>query len=677
MSKRAKITIIIALAAALLLGIVAVVYFGAVRPYIRAKSTMPEDGQLTLALQEDTLLLTWPGSEGSLEYRVEVFRTEGEELVFNCVTQENTCSLPNEIVGENCTIRVNSVMHYKQFGLQRQRLGERALEATGLLTPPELMDPAWEADPDEKQVQVTYRLSENACCRLFHILNDGETEEVCDQSENSFSLQFGEDTLPIPDYDSPMEFALVPYRELPGMFFYGIARDMTLCRDDFLGRDLNLQYTDEGNNRFTLFWNETKGESYQVQQSDQDGNWTPLYQTEKTGERSYFTGHLAPYGQFCYRVVAIGGQVQEGSEFAAQSEPVTLETKESPIFCTIWPMQDMDAYKDATGEEVVGAVTGSKAYCVLEEREGRFAVRIGDGIGYIDSNYCLINLPEYIGELCLYDVTNSYASLYMVHEFEIPGVTDTVIRGYQNIELYDKTCLVPLLYPTARKLVKAGEAARDQGYRIKIYDSLRPQEATLDIYNRTEKILDDILPEAPFLKNVRIEDLNLPEPAEETDEEGNVTQTPLTYRDVMVGKYSLNYFLAKGASRHNYGVAMDLTLADAWGKDVKMQTSIHDLSHYSALENNNGAANKLAKIMKDAGFGGLVSEWWHFQDDEAWKDLSLPMIAKGLSGACWMKDENGWRYRREDGRYYCDCTVTVDGTSCTFDKDGYFQTESK
>ena len=76
--------------------------------------------------------------------------------------------------------------------------------------------------------------------------------------------------------------------------------------------------------------------------------------------------------------------------------------------------------------------------------------------------------------------------------------------------------------------------------------------------------------------------------------------------------------------------------------------------------------------MLNAGFGDLVSEWWHFQDDETWEALGTNTYVKeGLNCAGWKKDDTGWRYRTEKGTYFRDTTKNIDGTDYTFDADGY------
>jgi len=142
------------------------------------------------------------------------------------------------------------------------------------------------------------------------------------------------------------------------------------------------------------------------------------------------------------------------------------------------------------------------------------------------------------------------------------------------------------------------------------------------------------------------------------------------------GRYTFKYLLDKGGSMHNLGLALDLTMVDlSTGEEVKMQTSMHDLSCYSVIYKNNTAAKKLDEIMKAAGFGGLVSEWWHFQDNEARKAIDPPALWSGVNAGSWMADDHGWRFRDSQGVYCKDGTFTIDGTEYAFDAEGYVITQ--
>jgi D-alanyl-D-alanine dipeptidase len=214
-----------------------------------------------------------------------------------------------------------------------------------------------------------------------------------------------------------------------------------------------------------------------------------------------------------------------------------------------------------------------------------------------------------------YNITNSYDSIYMVHGNAIPDITGTVVVGYDGVMVSEGNYLVPLLYPTAKKLATAAANTNQDGYHLKIYDSFRPYVTTRYIYDTTSAILYNKIP-----------------------------GTEETYFSVMTNNaYGLGSFLASGSSYHNFGVALDLTIVDSDGNELAMQSDMHDLSHYSAVRNNNDAANLLAKYMTDAGFVGISSEWWHFQDNNA---INLYATRRDTGVAL-----NGWTFVNGDWEF--------------------------
>ena len=98
---------------------------------------------------------------------------------------------------------------------------------------------------------------------------------------------------------------------------------------------------------------------------------------------------------------------------------------------------------------------------------------------------------------------------------------------------------------------------------------------------------------------------------------------------------------------------------------------MHDLTAFSELKKNNKNAKLLAEIMEGQGFTGLVSEWWHFQDNDVWDELDPEHLYYGVTPECWMKDDRGWRYRKSNGYYWAGCSRIIDGVEYTFDDDGY------
>jgi D-alanyl-D-alanine dipeptidase len=127
-----------------------------------------------------------------------------------------------------------------------------------------------------------------------------------------------------------------------------------------------------------------------------------------------------------------------------------------------------------------------------------------------------------------------------------------------------------LLHPEAAAcLAKAIDYAAQLGLRFKIFDAYRPPEAQWVLWNHT--------PDPDFLAN------------------------------------------PERGSPHSRGVAVDLTLVDAHGKELDMGTAFDaftPLSHHGNVEISAEAQRNrllLLGIMTSAGFDFYRNEWWHYQ----------------------------------------------------------------
>lgn len=95
----------------------------------------------------------------------------------------------------------------------------------------------------------------------------------------------------------------------------------------------------------------------------------------------------------------------------------------------------------------------------------------------------------------------------------------------------------------------------------------------------------------------------------------------------------------KKGGRHTRGTAIDLTLVDiATGKELPMPTEFDDFTKkawrdYEDLPEEIKQNRKLLEdVMREHGFAGLKSEWWHF-DYEGWElceplNIPLSVLAK-------------------------------------------------
>ncbi len=659
--------------AALVLALAAVGVFGFLLPYLGAAGSFPENRQVVLQQRTDGAVdIFWTESTDADCYYLEVLIPGEEETVESSAyiagkTRHTLAPLP----AQERTIRLRVAKEYKFIfdSEPRLRLSDDAITLTDTFTPPAAPTVGWMPDPDADTVAVALTMDPGCSARGF-LLNQSTTEPLVTMDTPNATLSFGEGKLlPLPDYGKTYQFVFDACRQGEDYIFYSTRSEIvTLTRDDLLGMIIHLNSQKNDNNTYTLTWDEAKGDYYEIQcRDDKNSRWETLSRFELGHPLTYITEKLEPYSYREYRAVTYKHSDARGSEPLSKSDPYPVQTASALVYSTIWPIQDLTIYTDSAKTAEAGTASKGKALSILALENGLFQVRTGkDTFGYIDSNYCMINLPDFLGNLLAYNITNSYASLFAFHGIQIDEVTGAMVTGYDHVMLDDDHYLVPYLYPSALKLEKAALAAKNDGYQLKIYDSFRPQVATQDMYSRMESVCPTPVPvpqaaegEPPIDPEILSQYLK---------EDG----TPKTYQEFITdnNRYKLNYFLAKGTSRHNRGAALDLTITKN-GEDMEMQTIIHDLTWYSETANNTAAAKRLAKYMKAAGFGGLVSEWWHFQDNDALNKLKLPALKKGVTPEGWVADENGWRYRRSTGQFYKNCQKTIDGETYTFDAAGY------
>lgn len=133
-----------------------------------------------------------------------------------------------------------------------------------------------------------------------------------------------------------------------------------------------------------------------------------------------------------------------------------------------------------------------------------------------------------------------------------------------------------LRFKTIKAIIKANTVFMKKGYRIKFFDCYRP----LDIQKKMWAIVSN----------------------------------PSYVAD------------PKKGSIHNRGGAVDITLVDAYGKELDMGTAFDffgiEASHnYTKLSKEVKANRKLLKkIMTQNGFNSFDSEWWHYNLKSALTD---------------------------------------------------------
>ena len=95
---------------------------------------------------------------------------------------------------------------------------------------------------------------------------------------------------------------------------------------------------------------------------------------------------------------------------------------------------------------------------------------------------------------------------------------------------------------------------------------------------------------------------------------------PLSVQKKMWAKYPVEGYVAnpvKG-SNHNRGMAVDLTLVDAKGRELAMPSAYDEFSERAHRDYKGGTEEErrnratLEDFMQVEGFHGILTEWWHF-----------------------------------------------------------------
>lgn len=243
--------------------------------------------------------------------------------------------------------------------------------------------------------------------------------------------------------------------------------------------------------------------------------------------------------------------------------------------------------------------------------------------GYVDNNYCLINLPDYIPSINYYMVealkNNSVSSGV---KLSIYGKKLYTAGKVYNPRLEKNEFIVPVTYGFAKKILKAQTLALKDGYSLKIYDAYRPTSVAKQMKDSLAALYNS---NATVRRNINY-----------SYENGN------TY------EWGKEWFIAQNLSSHSLASAIDVSLTKKGEtKSLKMPSRINELSTKSIKykygvsgqntvrndlysSNMTPAAKRLDAYMMQSGLTSLASEWWHFQDNVSYNRMKT-YIPNGLN----------------------------------------------
>lgn len=287
----------------------------------------------------------------------------------------------------------------------------------------------------------------------------------------------------------------------------------------------------------------------------------------------------------------------------------------------------------------LSTLSAGKPFCIQEEDGEYFRVTLADETtGWIESKYCLVNLPDIIPSI-VYDDTNSYSSIFRSSGYALDGITGKRLYNVktENTRLDKEEFLMPVLYPMAKKIAQVQKDALANEDTLKIYETYRPYEVQMKVSDALTKLMD----------------------ANETVAAG-ITTKP----------WGKSWFIATQLSNHQRGIAMDVSLAKVTQtetkqsglyqykvvtehEEYKMPTKMHELSKAAATFTSpvssksktdwkkaklaptmTEGAKKLQKYCTNRELYPLASEWWHFNDLDAREATK----AHGSNGKYYLKE---------------------------------------
>ena len=254
MSKKAKITLIICLAALPLILIAA--FLLAALPYINAASSMPEGASLSfLDLGGGEYALEWTASPDAARYYLSIDGGERSEPL-----TENAADVGPLSEGEH-SFTVTPLGSWKLFGKEYFREGE-SVTVTVPLVSPEAPEAEWIPDEDAGTLSVEAEPLVGRSYELRIIDDGGERPLDSTLADGELGVSFGEDgDLPMPEYETPYRFCLRAVVNGQQYEITGPAgEEYTLKREALLPDTSSLTSEELGENRYALSWTEAKGD---------------------------------------------------------------------------------------------------------------------------------------------------------------------------------------------------------------------------------------------------------------------------------------------------------------------------------------------------------------------------------------------------------------------------------
>ena len=358
-------------AAALAAGTLAAAYF--ITPGVRRPSL--SEGDILACMEADgSLVLSWPDAGAGSVYLVEL-HAGGQSLRQH--TEKPALALTG--VSAPFQVRVQAAASGKNLlGMDRELTSLTSLNAE--VASAALETPVLTGEPERGAMTFSWEGGKSpvyAVCAL----KDGVYLPVVSSSGTGTYLRFdGKEGPELPAHGQPLELALRAGAPGAGYVLYGPPSvPVTVERGELLGDELSLAVQETEPRVYALEWNEARGVEYELREW-QDGAWVTLDRPEPAETFRCDLGRLDSGSYHRYQVLTR----DRGGERQVEEE-VSFYATVTPLYCTVWPIIDLDFCESAGGVQSLGRIPAGTTLCVLEEDGQWFRVRYKDRYGYTNT----------------------------------------------------------------------------------------------------------------------------------------------------------------------------------------------------------------------------------------------------------------------------------------------------
>lgn len=170
------------------------------------------------------------------------------------------------------------------------------------------------------------------------------------------------------------------------------------------------------------------------------------------------------------------------------------------------------------------------AFTILEEQGDKFLVYLGEekGTQLVTSSKVMVNLPDLIPSI-IYKDSNAQSSEFrsLGNNMSVTG-TKLYAAKQNNAKLGYAEYIMPVQYIMAKKIMQAQKVAQSKGLSIVLYEGFRPMSAQESVKNALNELA-----------------------AQNQDVNAAINH----------GNFSKSFYIAQGASNHQRGAAVDVSLA--------------------------------------------------------------------------------------------------------------------